>query len=278
MDDLTNSTPGSGGAATPATEPAASTGTVPTNGEASGQGAPGGEESFTRLDPRTLPPQLKQSYDAMLRDYKEKTTKLSEMTKSEVAKAVEAYKQKAELYDQVAGTEDFVKMWNDYVQKSQGANPNADPADPVAKLQTELQQMKQSLEKQELSKVTDAFAEAKNEKGELVNPDFDELNGIVIGKHGDKEFSLLRACIELSGAKSPQERLTIGYKTAKAIKDQIFEAGKKAGMGRLQTKVLNGSHPPSGANGEVATVTDKRPKSAREALAMAKKGVVVSRD
>jgi len=139
--------------------------------------------------------------------------------------------------------------------------------------------MEQKIQLTELSKVTDSFAEAVNEKGEKIHPDFDRLNEFVIGKaNGSEEYSLLRACIELSPGKSPQERLTMGYKAAKELHDKIFEEGKKAGMGRVQAKVLNGTNPPSLSSGDVLSVTDKKPKNAREALAMARRGQVVSRD
>lgn len=282
MDDLTNSNPGDGTTATLETAPATANGTVHTNGEAAGaQSASVGEETFTKVDPRTLPPALRQSYDNMLRDYKEKTTKLSETIKSEAAKATEAYRAKAEFYDQIAAQEEFVKQWNDHVQKSQAANngqtETGDPA--LSKMEQKIKEMSEKLQMTEMSQVTDAFAEAVNEKGEKLHPDFDMLNSISIGKHnGTDDYSLLRAAIELATGNSPQEKLAVGYKEAKRIYDSIFEQGKKAGMGRLQAKALNGSLPPTNAGGEVLSVTDKKPKNAHEALAMARRGQVVSRD
>lgn len=249
-------------------------------GVASGQptGAGPGGEIFKGIDPAKLPPEVKQHYDSMLRDYREKTGKLSETIKSEIAKATEAFKQKAELYDQVSQNDEFVKMWNDYVQKQNGQSATADPADPVAKLESEFKAMQQKIAQSEFKQVTDAFADAVDEKGNKVHPDFDHLNSQIIGKRGNQEYSLLRLAIELSEGSNPADRIANGYKVAKQIHDSIFEAGKKAGLGRVQAKVQNGTLPPSGSNGDVLTVTDKRPKSAREAMEMAKKGVVVSRD
>ena len=284
MDDLTNSNPGTGDAATTETSPAATTGTVQTNGEANnGQGAPV-DEGFTHVDPKTLPPQLRSAYDNMLRDYKEKTTKLSETTKAEVAKATDAFRAKAEFYDQFASREDAVQWWNEYVNKnnSNGTNTESNGDPKLTQLEQELQAMKQKMQQSEVAEITSAFAEAINEKGEKLNPQFDELNSIMIGKiqNGQEAegFSLLRACIELSNGKTPQEKLANGYKEAKATYDAIFESGKKAGMGRLQMKVKNGTIPPSNSTGDVLSVTDKRPKNAREALEMAKRGQVVSRE
>lgn len=281
MADFTNSTSTTDTSATMTMSPPESgTETVQTNGDANGQGAPV-EEGFTRVDPRTLPPQLRSAYDNMLRDYKEKTTKLSETVKSEAAKATEAYRQKAELYDQIASQEPFVQKWNEYVQQVQ--NETGKPpqeGDPVlTQMKQQLQEMNQKIQLSEMAQVTEAFAEAVDEKGQPLHPQFDELNSIVIGKVGNgEEFSLLRAAIELAPGKSPQEKLANGYKEAKAMYDRIFEAGKKAGMGRLERKVLNGTNPPSNSAGDVLSVTDKKPKNAREALEMARKGQMVSRE
>lgn len=264
------------GADNPATEPASQVnGTGANNGQ--GQGAPPADDLFSGVDPNKLPPEAKAAYDSMLKDYRTKTARISETTKSEVAKATQAYKEKVALYDQIAGQEEFVKQWNDYVQKA--SNPNADPADPVSKLETMVQEMKQKIEGSEIKQVTDAFADAVNEKGEKINPDFDRLNEIMIGNlsaNGQQQpFSLLRACIELAPGKSPHEKLTAGYKNAKAQYDAIFEAGRKAGLGRVNSKVQNGTNAPSGMNGEITT-TDKRPKTAREAMELARKGIRVS--
>lgn len=282
MSDLATDNPGTVTADNPVTEPAApGDGTSATSGQA--PGAAPATDLFKGVDPNRLPPEVKAHYDSMLRDYREKTAKLSETTKSEIAKATEAYRQKAELYDQIATQDEFVKMWNDYVQKAQaqpgGVDKNGDPI--LAEMKAQIQQMNEKIQMTEMQQVTEAFAEAVNEKGEKLHPDFDALNEIVIGQLPNgkdaEPFSLLRACIELAQG-SPQDKLANGYKMAKAVRDAIFEEGKKAGMGRLQAKVLNGTNPPTNGAGEVLSVTDKKPRNAREAIALAKKGVVVSRD
>jgi hypothetical protein len=264
------------------TPDAQANGTVQPSGDATGQGAPA-EETFTKVDPRTLPPQLRAAYDNMLRDYKEKTTKLSETVKAESAKAAEAYKQKAEFYDQIAGQEDFVKRWNEYVQQAQGMTQAQQDANPeLSAMKNQLQEMSQKMQLTEMSQVTEAFAEAVDEKGQKMHADFDRLNELNLGKlvDGDdaEDFSLLRACIELSPGNTPQEKLANGYKSAKAVYNAIYEEGRKAGLGRIQQKQLNGSNPPTGSGGDGLQITDKKPKSAREALDLAKRGMMVSRE
>lgn len=260
---------------------AGQTGTDTNEGQAQG-GAP--DDIFKGIDPRSLPPQAKAAYDSMLKDYRDKTGRLSETIKSESAKAAEAYKSKAELYEQIAGQEEFVKRWNDYVKEKEattGKPPQeGDPA--LQELKEQFQQMNQKLQQAELSKVTDAFADAMDEKGNKIHSDFDALNGFMIGKlqngKSAEEYSLLRASIELAPGRTPQEKLANGYKSAKALHDSIFEAGRKAGMGRQQAKLMNGSLPPTNSGSDALSVTEKKPKNAHEAMQMARKGIIVSRD
>ncbi len=277
--DLTNSTPEAGGAATPETAPDTTTGTVPPDSQANGEGAPIGEESFTSLDPRTLPPQLKASYDNMLKDYKAKTSSLSERIKAESAKAAEAYRQEAEQYRTIAGQEKFVEMWNKYVQESQSQGQPTDGDPKLTQLEQKFEEINQKLQAAETNQIMEAFADAVNEKGQKLHADFDELNSTSIVKTPDgKDFSLLNLCVKLAPGANPQEKLANGYKFAKQAYSGIFEAGRKAGMGRLQAKIQNGTQPPTNSTGDGLSFTDKKPKSAREALEMARKGQLVSRD
>jgi hypothetical protein len=274
----TSATPEPASAATQDTGPAPDQGTAQPDGEAKGQSAPV-EEKFGDVDPKTLPPQLKAVYDNMLRGFKEKTTKVSDTVKAEVAKATESLKAKADLYDQFAGRQDFVDQWNEYVRAANG-QPSV-PTDPV---QRELQEIKAELAKRaeadqqrEVSEIVDAFRDATNDKGEKLNPDFDKLNSIVVGQAGDgSEYSLLRCYIELAQGASPQEKLAAGYKAAKAEYDRIFEEGRKSGMGHMRAKVQRSTEPPTGTSIS-ANVTEKYPKDAREALDLAYQGISVRR-
>jgi len=261
-------------------------GTGTSNGEASQSAT--AQDSFIPqgVDINTLPPNVRAMVDKinkdMVRGFTEKTTKLSETTKAEVEKAVQSYREKASTYDQIASQEEFVKQWNEYVQKSQQSQDSGNPNDPkLSKLEAQLQEMSQKMQISELSQITEAFAGAEDEKGNKIHPQFDEFNSIALGKltKGDQseEFSLLRACVELAEGDHTQ-KLANGYKMAKAVYDSIFESGKKAGMGRLAQKAQNGTLPPSSSVGDALTMTEKKPKNAREALEMARRGQVVSRE
>lgn len=258
-------------------------GTAQPAGQVAGQSAPG-EELFKGMDPNTLPPQLRAHYDSMLRDYREKTGKLSETVKSQLAKEIEPYRTKATTYDELLKQERFVKMWNDYVtQENQRMAQEANPSDPQSKLLQEIEQLKKSHEETaqqvrqaQAAEVIAAFSEAVDEKGAKLHPEFDKLSGFSLGAHEKAgEYSLLRAAIELAPGGNAQEKLENGYKAAKATYDAIFEEGKKAGMGRLQQKVQNATNPPSSV--PATSVASGRPKDALEALQWAKKGIAVQR-
>lgn len=273
MSEFQNPTPTGDTAANPSQEPAQSTGTVKPSGQANGQSAPA-DEGFTKLDPNTLPPQLRSAYDNMLRDYKEKTTRLSEERKK--YEGFDTFKQKAELYEQIASQQEFVQQWNDFVQKRSGQSGQQNAGDPTTELKAKLEQIESKLQQSELSEVVESFSSAKDDKGELLNPDFDALNSVTLGKNQQgEEFSLLRACIELSPGNSPQERLANGYKAAKTIRDQIIEEGRKQGMGRMLSKVRNSTEAPTITNDKQSFNGDPKNLSVREARELAEKGVKV---
>lgn len=283
MDDLTAGNPDSQSGGTASATATMSDGTNNQNGEASQSATVSDSFIPEGVDINTLPQNVRAIVDKinkdMVRGFTEKTSKLSETIKTESQKATEAYRSKADLYDQIATQEEFVRQWNEYVQKSQSKSPENQSGDPVlTEMKKQLDDMSKKIQISELSEITEAFASAQDEKGNSIHPDFDTLNNLSIGELKDGEqFSLLRACVELAKG-NPQEKLANGYKSAKTIRDAIFEEGRKAGMGRMEKKILNGTNPPSNSSGDVLTVTDKKPKSAREALEMARRGQVVSRD
>lgn len=263
-------------AATPTAEPAPTqTSTVQPSGQANGvQGAPT-EETFTKLDVNTLPPQLKQAYDSMLRDYKTKTTEIAEQRKK--YDGYDAYKQKAELLEKLQTNQDFVRMWNEHVQRTGQAPKAGDPAN-TSKLEQKLQEIEAKLQQSEVEGMVKTFREMKDEKGEPMNPDFDALQGIDLGTtaNGDK-YNLMRACVELAQGNTDQEKLANGYKAAKAIRDQIFEEGRKHGMGKMLTRVRQSTEAPGGVSTDKTTISkdDAKNLSVKEARELAQKGVVV---
>jgi vacuolar-type H+-ATPase subunit H len=276
---ISSDNPAAAVADNPVTEPAAAaSGTVQQGGQVNGQTAPA-PENLGGVDPNRLPPSLKKAYDDMLKDYREKTTSLAEKVKAETAKAIEAYKSKAEFYDQFTKHDELVKYYNDYAQRlQQKATQQQEQTGQVSnKVMQEIQQIKTELQAAKTLEYVNAFADAKNEKGELLHPDFGKLSGFKIGKHQQAgDYDLLRASVELAPGNTPQEKLENGYKAAKDTYDAIYEEGRKAGMGRLQAKIKNGSLPPSSS--AATSTAPRRPKDAMEALQFARQGLDVARD
>lgn len=263
------------------TEPAATdAATAQPAGQVAGQSAPG-EEIFKGMDPTKLPPELRTHYDNMLRDYRDKTGKLSENIKTQVTKATEQYRKDAELFRQLSGQDEFVKQWNDYVQK---ATTQQQQSQAVQGLPPEVQErlqkvdmLAQKVERADALESINAFADAVDDKGAKLHPDFDKYAEVTLGTHAQAgEYSLLRASMELATGNSIQEKMENGYKLAKATYDRIFEEGKKAGMGRLQTKAKSGSFAPSSVN--AGNMAPRQAKDAVEALKFARQGLEVYRE
>lgn len=260
-----------------ATGPAATgTGTAVPGGQANG-GAPT-EDLFKGIDPNQLPPEAKKHYDSMLRDYREKTAKLSEERKK--YEAYEAYKQKAELYDQFSSREDFVKTWNEYVQKmnSQDKTGVVDPK--IQELEQKLNAIEAQAKQAEMSETIEAFASAAGEDGTPLHPEFDRYNSMMLGEvpgpdGKPRSLSLLNAAIELAPGNTPLEKLENGYKKVAELHDQIFQAGQKSGMGKMLAKVRNGTDAPTISTDKSVFAGNSKDLSAREARELAQKGVKV---
>lgn len=285
-DQISTATPGVDAGASPQLgTPAPQSGNGQLGGEATGQSATPSETFLPQgLDINTLPPHIRQHVEKinadMVRGFTEKTSKLSETVKSETQKAVEAYRQKAEFYDQLLTQEEFVKQWNSHVEKvaqSQAAQSD----DPAMKLEKKVQALEAQVMKSATAEAIDAFASTVDEKGAKKYSDFDKLNSIAVTEidNGDgtkREVSMLGVAIDAAPGKTIQEKLTNGYNTAKKVYDAIFEEGKKAGMGRVQTKLANGSLPPSVS--APVSGPSRRPRNALEALQFARAGLPVHKD
>lgn len=260
------------------------------SGGANGQSATASESFIPQgIDLNTLPPQVRAYVEKvnndMVRGFTEKTTKLSETAKALAAKELAPYQEKASAYERLLQEEEFVSKWNEYVeQKSRETQQQQnDPNGQSAKLLKEVQALKQSQEeiafevrKAEAAGLIDSFAAAKNEKGELLHPEFEKLANYSLGTN-EKEgnFNLLRTAVLLAPGDTAEQKLENGYKAASEVYNAIYEEGRKAGLGRIQEKVRNGTTPPSSVS--VTKFTEGRPKNALEALEWARKGISVQR-
>ena len=257
--------------------------TTQPDGEAARQSAPATETFVPEgVDVNSLPPalraQVEQINKDMVRGFTEKTTKLSEAIKAETEKAVKAFKQKAEQYDALASDEEVTRAINELIQKRNAPDPTKDPVKVLeerVKAFEEKDQFKAQVE--EIQSEVVKFESAVDDKGKPLHPDFAALGEIHIGSlarpNGKEDrYSLLRFAIETAPGNTPTEKLENGYKAAKAVRDAIFEEGKKAGMGRLQQKSAAASIPPSGSFAPSGTAPAKA-KNALEAIQFARQGL-----
>lgn len=273
--------------ASPETETAAppETGTeepVSGNGQPAGEASQSatGSESFIPegVDLNTLPPQVRAYVDSvnkqMVRGFTEKTTKLAETTKAEAAKLTAAFKDKADWYDTALKDPELVKTINEYVnRRASAADPSKVNVPPEIQEKLEkIDHLEREFKMTQAQESVSAFAEAKDEKGNLMHPEFDRYHSIIIGTHPQAgEYSLLRAAIELAPGNSAPEKLANGYKAIDSAFKAIFDEGKKAGMGRLQEKARNGSMAPSSVH--PGSMAPRQPKNALEALEFARQGL-----
>jgi hypothetical protein len=122
MPEEKDPTPGLDKATPPPAEPESKTGTVDNGNIGDAQNAAGEEpaeeaapdDTFTSVDVKELPPELKSKYNAMLSDYKKKTAEAAR-----VRRESESLIEKAKAYDTIASDESFVNYWNSLSKKQQ---------------------------------------------------------------------------------------------------------------------------------------------------------------
>lgn len=248
--------------------------TADPGGQVNGQAAPT-QDNIGNVDPNRLPPELRKIHDSMLRDYRSKTEKAAESVKmaEEYKRQLEALKPKAEWYDNISANDVARERINKTIEEltSEMSRQENQPGGPDNKVMQELEQIKMEMQTEKNLQYINAFAEAKDDKGNLLHPEMEKFSSIKIGTHQEAgDYDLLRASVELAAGNTPQERLENGYKAAESIYKSIFEEGRKAGMGRLQTKAKNGTLPPSSS--AASSTAPRRPKNALEALQFAQRG------
>jgi len=269
VDTQVSPTPEAPVAATPVTEPVAAVeGTAETSGSqgVSGEAQPT-EEQFGGVDIKSLPKEiqtlLKEKHDAMLRDYKDKTTKLAEERKK-----FDPLSKKAEALDQLLQDQKFVDWYN------QTLNPEPDPAatPPTEQelIKQALQSLKTELVNKEAVETVTSFENEVDDKGQKLRPDFGELS----------DEGLISGYLQINPAKGKHEfaaKLNEAYTWAKALSTKFKEAGRKQAYEEMQKKAAGASLPPSaGAKGTYDGI-DPRKLTAAESLEFARKGIRVPR-
>lgn len=296
-DDQDGGTPGTA-VAEPVTGQVASaeTGTSNQNGSAvtQAQSAPAAE-SFSNIDPNTLPPELKAVYKNLQADYTKKTMLVAE--KSKKADAYDAMTkdprfvdywqglnktQKADFKEQKAETEKTLgqKITDERFQKAFETKDGflellAEVSKEVgSKDREKLKELEQYKTINEASAVVEQFATELGEDGKSVRPDFYSLDE-------DKLISgYLQVSMDPAKRLSPNEytqKLSEAYTWAKGISQKYYEKGRTEALARIQQKVAGSSEPPTQAVKGAYTGPDPKNVTPAEALQFARKGIRVPR-
>ncbi len=277
--------------ATPATEPVdANVGTAETNGSEAAEAAPS-EESFYSGDPNSLPPELRQAYTNMLKDYKQKTQAVADVRK------------KADAYDKISQDQRFKDYWQtmsreqkaDFKEKKAEAEQRLGEKisdedfakafqskddflsflervveDRSAKSQKKIEHLEQQLTVKDATDFVSAFATEVGKDGKPIRPDFYQLDDdqLITG------FLRVNPPEQLS-REAYAERLNEAYSWAKNLSQKYYEKGKSEALKIIQGKVNNSSQPPTQAAKGAYTGPDPKKITPAEALQMAKKGIRV---
>ena len=258
------------------------------NGQAT-QAAP--ESTFFNGDVNSLPDQLKETYNSMLRDYRSKTEAVANEKKD-----IESIKKKAEFYDTISSDKAFVDYWDGLSKKEQQQRVdeaiNVSDEDiatgaHVKKLQSEINGLKKMNQETEtrryVSDMRSLLSDYINEtdkEGKLLRPDFDEVDEMPNGG-SFVEFFLRKNPPKGSSEAAIYQSIENAYKSAKDTYSRIFTKGKEAGLGRVQEKVNNASEPPTGSvrvsDAKIDYKTLSPREQAEEAVRLAREGKRVAR-
>ncbi len=278
----------------PAPEPATSApGTASPNGSDAAGAAPS-EESFYSGDPSSLPPELKQAYTNMLKDYKQKTASIADVRK------------KAQAFDQVSSRSDF-KSWWEGASKAQKADFKEQKEEAEKRLgekisddeftkafqskddflsflekvvqyrseksQKMIQSLEQKLSVKEAQDVVESFATEKGKDGSPVRPDFYALD----------EDQLITGYLNVNPPENTSQqayvaKLNEAYGWAKAVSQKYYEKGKAEALQIIQKKAAGSTEPPTTSSKGAYTGPDPKKMTVKEAMELAKKGIRVPRD
>jgi hypothetical protein len=279
--------PGTGQSVTP------DVGTSNSNGQAASgaQSAPV-TDSFTDVDPQTLPPELQTKYKSMLADYTRKTQSIADVRK------------KAEAYDQISRDQRFVDYWQgltrtqkaDFkdqkqeVEKKLGEKITDEEfakgfqskddflsllervvQDRSEKSQKKIEHLEQQLSVKDAGDVVESFAtQVDKTTGEPVRPDFYALD----------EDQLITGFLTINQPDNQTEqaymsRLNEAYSWAKTVTQKYYDKGKTDALARIQTKAAQSTEMPTQAAKGVYTGPDPKKLSVHDAMDLAKRRIKI---
>lgn len=257
------------------------------------QSAPA-EDSFTSVDPNTLPPELQAVYKNLQADYTKKTMSIADVRK------------KADAYDSFSKDQRFVDYWKgltqtqkaDFKEQKQEVEKRLGEKisdeeftkafetkdsflsliekvvnDRSARSQKQIETLEQKLSVKEAQDVVESFATEVGKDGQPVRPDFYSLD----------EDQLITGFLNVNPPKDTSgaayvAKLNEAYSWAKGLSQKYYEKGKSEALQIIQKKASGSSEPPTQAAKGAYTGPDPKKMTVREAMDLAKKGIRVPRD
>ncbi len=272
-----------------------STGTFDQTGQAAtqAQSAPA-EESFSTVDPKTLPPELQAVYKSMQADYTKKLQPLADMRK------------KAEGYDKITSRSDFKDYWSG-LNRTQKADFKEQKAEVEKRLgekisdedftkafnskedflsffekavqevagkdRKKIESLEQKLSVKDAADTVESFATEVGADGKPVRPDFYQLD----------EDQLITGYLNVNPPENTTSeayvsKLNEAYGWAKQVSQKYYEKGKAEALQIIQKKAAASTEPPTQAAKGAYTGPNPKNMSVRDAMELAKKGIKVPRD
>lgn len=218
-----------------------------------GQAAPAEDgDTFTGVDPKSLPPKERAAYDNMLRDYKKKTADVAEI------------RRKAEAFD----------AWQ-ADQASKKAQITDDDYNRAFENKEGFQTLLQKAAEPVVQKLNETERELRATKADLFvrefkskHSDFDELDS----------DGLITGYVQLNPPKTEGEWLTTiktAYDYATKLRSKYEDLGYKRGISRVQQKADQSTQLPSGGAAPTYSGPDPKTLTAEQAVELAMKGIRV---
>lgn len=261
------------------------------SGQATGAQSAPAEETFSNVDPKTLPPEMQAIYKSLQSDYTKKTQGIADV------------KKKADYYDQISKDQRFVDYYQG-LNRAQKADFKEQKAEVEKKLgekisdkefaeafqskddflsllekvvqdrseksQKKIEQLERQLSVKDASDVVESFATQVDKSGQPVRPDFYQLDedGLITG------FLTVNQPQEAT-EKAYVAKLNEAYAWARATTQKYYEKGRSEALARIQQKAAQSTEPPTQAAKGAYTGPDPKKMTPREALDLAKKGIKI---
>lgn len=252
------------------------------------------EESFSSVDPKTLPPELQAVYKSMQADYTKKLQPIADM------------KKKAEAFDQVRSRSDFNEWWSgaSKAQKAEFKEQKAEVEKRLGEKITDedftkafnskddflsffekavnevagkdrktIEKLEQRLSVKDAADTVESFATEVGKDGKPIRPDFYSLD----------DDQLITGYLNVNPPENTSQaaytaKLNEAYGWAKQVSQKYYEKGKAEALQIIQKKAATSTEPPTQAAKGAYTGPNPKGMSVRDAMELAKKGIRVPRD